>query len=506
MNAIDKPTLCSDWMRGLLKVVGGAILVFDLGVWSLTPFMLPDPSNPDQQRHVQTMNALLGITGVMNVGIGLILIHDHRILKRREILDQRLTVFGYEVLEQEARQQLLQKPVIEAAIGSAVQNVQQRLLPKTEQQQQLQPEYVDAYSEPSMPYQPHIQTVDAKEELPGLVPDGGNAKIKLLIEKLEAAGLKQLLLAKPILFWGESGSGKSEMAKFIAMLRILLFNHTIKVADPQAHDNNWFDWEVLGHNYNYSEINKALQGYYNRLKGDVAKPVTSINDEVTAWGGNCDPKLIDGFLVSVCKDVRKRPEFPILIAHSKILSALGAKKGATMRDDGMVIVHVRSTRNNLGEIVPLYKGTIDGLQKDDSGDNVTIHFNIDPSWMNAKWLLQEFPQLRGEYPKEQTTDAVVTEPDQELLDNTLTSEQNQLLRVLVQFLEQEKTELSLEDVIESKALNMSQFPWDESFPEQARDERTAYFISLSAIAARGYCSVARDGDIVKVQLNLGDKQ
>ncbi len=171
------------------------------------------------------------------------------------------------------------------------------------------------------------QLPQPKQPLPIPIPTSDQNAHELWnrLQKPEYEWLLQLLLTKPLLIWGAQGSGKSQIAQFIALLRQLFFAHEVTVADPHSHINQWC-FESYGAGYNYSEINQRLKAYNKRLKNPDA-PHTSIWDEVTQYEENCKSDESKRFLKSVLSDVRKPPEFPILISHSNTLSSLGGWKG-----------------------------------------------------------------------------------------------------------------------------------------------------------------------------------
>ena len=207
--------------------------------------------------------------------------------------------------------------------------------------------------------------------------------------------LLQLLLTKPLLIWGEQCSGKTSFASFLALLRQLFFDHEVSVADPHSHQNQWPDcWQIFGQHYNYQAINKRLSAYYERLKaGDI--PHTSIWDEVTNYQNNCDEKLAGRFLKSILSDVRKPPEFPILLSHSNTLSSLGGGKGGVklMQIRGLVEVNLRAKRDKLGNLKPALKGSVTGLKLDEQGNAIAQPIELEP-WMQPSWMLSEFPELQ----------------------------------------------------------------------------------------------------------------
>jgi hypothetical protein len=123
-------------------------------------------------------------------------------------------------------------------------------------------------------------------------------------------------------------------------------------------------------------------------------PHTSIWDEVTNYQECCDEKLAGRFLKSILSDVRKPPEFPILLSHSNTLSSLGGGKGGvkTMQVRGLVEVNLRAKRDELGNLKPALKGSITGLQLDEKGDAITQQIELEP-WMQYSWLEREFGEI-----------------------------------------------------------------------------------------------------------------
>ncbi len=313
------------------------------------------------------------------------------------------------------------------------------------------------------------------------------------------------MLCKPILVWGEQGSGKTTFVEFLALLRVLFFNHTVSVSDPHAHKHEWCKlFDVHGYEYNYGAINKRLIAYYDRLKaGNI--PHTSIWDEMTNYQENCDEKLAGRFLKSILSDVRKVPEYPLLLSHNNTLSCLGGGNGGvkTTQDKGMVEVYLIAKRNKLGELEPAMKGTVKGLAKDDYGNSITIPIQTE-TWMTPQYLLQEFPSLisREEFKQETVESSEFNEginlnkafPD-------LSTEQAKLLTYLVRKSEELDTiEFRLSTIMNGNAINLEKFPWDESILVAERKPRLAYYICLRAIEDAGYLKIIEDEKGVMIRL------
>ena len=321
------------------------------------------------------------------------------------------------------------------------------------------------------------------------------------------------MLCKPILVWGEQGCGKTTFSQFLALLRILFFQHTVSVSDPHAHQNNWCElFDVYGYEYNYGAINKRLVAYYDRLKnGNI--PHTSIWDEMTNYQENCDEKLAGRFLKSILSDVRKPPEYPILLAHNNTLSCLAGGQGGikATQDKGMVEVYLMANREKLGGLVPALRGTVKGLTKDELGNPITIPIQTE-TWMTPQYLLQEFPSLIGgalslskgrEELKPETVE--LSESNEGINLNKvfpdLSTEQAKLLTYLVRKSEELDTiEFRLSTIMNGNVINLEKFPWDESILVAERKPRLAYYICLRAIESAGYLKIIEDEKGVMIRL------
>ena len=214
----------------------------------------------------------------------------------------------------------------------------------------------------------------------------------------EAAWLGKLLKRKPLLIVGPQGSGKTTFVKFLAMLRSLLLGHQIKVSDPHAHNNEWFDsWEVVGSQYDYKQIDGALKDYFKRLKTSKI-PTTSIWDEVTNYADNCRSDEAERFLKSVLADCRKSQEFPILLSHGETLGSLGGGKGGAskMKTEGLTTLKLLRESDSMGVDKPAFRGYLSGLDYAEDGKPISYSVELNPDWMNPEYLLNLFPELLTE--------------------------------------------------------------------------------------------------------------
>ena len=238
-----------------------------------------------------------------------------------------------------------------------------------------------------------------KQELWGLIQD-------------EAEWLAKLLKRKPLLIVGPQGSGKTTFVKFLALLRSLYLGHKIKVSDPHAHNNGWFDtWEVVGGGYDYRQIDRALKGYFQRLKSSKVA-VTSIWDEVTNYADNCKSDESERFLKSVLADCRKSNEYPILLSHGETLGSLGGGKGGAskMKVEGLTTLKLLRKADSMGVDKPAFKGYLSGLDYADDGRPISYSVELNSDWMNPEYLLNLFPELLSK-----------TDTKNEVLNSNITS-------------------------------------------------------------------------------------
>lgn len=211
----------------------------------------------------------------------------------------------------------------------------------------------------------------------------------------ESPWLGKLLKRKPLLVVGPQGSGKTTFVKFLALLRSLLLGHQIKVSDPHAHNNDWFDaWEVVGSQYDYEAIDKALKDYFKRLKTSKV-PTTSIWDEVTNYADNCRSDESDRFLKSVLADCRKSEDYPVLLSHGETLGSLGGGKGGAskMKTEGLTTLKLLRKSDSMGVDRPAFKGYLSGLDYAEDGKPISYSVDLNPSWMNPEYLVNLFPEL-----------------------------------------------------------------------------------------------------------------
>ncbi|MGF1494283.1 MAG: hypothetical protein ACFBSC_17920 [Microcoleaceae cyanobacterium] len=223
-------------------------------------------------------------------------------------------------------------------------------------------------------------------------------RVQLLRDRLKApeyVWLNQLLLTKGIFIWGDQCCGKTQFAGFIALLRLILLGHPVRVADPHAHQNAWpAVFEIYGANYNYEEIDQCLKSHRQHLKFATA-PHTSIWDEVTQYEEYCNPRLTHQFFRSVMGGLHQSPTYSILLSQFSPMHTLGEVYNPTQKKQhGQLIeINLYNHRDWLGNLRPAMRGTVTGLPSQ--------YFNLPAqqpitleSWMQPQALFQIFSELR----------------------------------------------------------------------------------------------------------------
>ncbi|NJK37253.1 MAG: hypothetical protein HC835_08660 [Oscillatoriales cyanobacterium RM2_1_1] len=413
------------WLQGM----AGGLLGVSFLLWSLPPFFLSKSKTVDLWvQGLSLLGAISGSTMVLAIG--------YKLKKVEPLFQAEEQQAQEDFFHQLAAQRYYQESVREAMVAAALTEPKPLPMmamvgmPSPQARQEFQPtqskgqppivqseaeEPNQDLAEPSFfipeavtnlrangylnedPIPLGLRLSDPPPPTPPAMPDEQDERVQELWEKLNAPGcewLMQLLLTKPLLIWGEQCSGKTSFASFLALLRVIFFGHTVSVADPHAHQNTWPQvFEMYGAEYNYNAINSRLVAYYQRLKAaNLAH--TSIWDEVTQYQESCDPALAGRFLKSILSDVRKPPEFPILLSHGNTLSTLGGGRGGIkkMQSRGLVEVNLRAVRDRLGNLKPALRGTVTGLDLDEKGDPTQYPISLE-SWMQPKYLLGLFPEL-----------------------------------------------------------------------------------------------------------------
>ncbi|MBD2580303.1 hypothetical protein [Oscillatoria sp. FACHB-1406] len=205
----------------------------------------------------------------------------------------------------------------------------------------------------------------------------------------------QLLEATPILIGGEPRSGKTELAQFIALLRVLFVKHEVEVNDPQGHLNAWAPcFPVYGSNFNYTAIDLRLRDYQERLTQTPQYPVTTIWEDCLQYPYHCSSQRTEAFnlIKSTATEALKKEEFAILVSQERPQQV--SEEVQNLLENYFVQIHLFAERSSTGRALPSGRGLLRGLTKDIYGmpEQSEIHL---PEWMQVRVLLETFPELQS---------------------------------------------------------------------------------------------------------------
>ena len=269
-----------------LNLIAGGAIFASLLLWSLPPFLL----SRDKSWH-KWLQGLSFCSAIFCSSTALVI--GYKLKKIEPIINaekmQEREDYQHWLASSRFYSESIRERIITAALAGETEPIKTPLAPA---EKPISPPVAPPPPEPiSVVYSeleynvPETQPKKSPLE-PFVVPDRDDLRTKKLWSKIEDSGcewLLQLLLTKPLLVWGEQCSGKTKFSGFLAMLRMLFFNHQVSVADPHSHQNDWPQiFEIYGGAYNYGQINSRLSAYYQRLKNGNM-PHTSIWDEVTNY-------------------------------------------------------------------------------------------------------------------------------------------------------------------------------------------------------------------------------
>jgi hypothetical protein len=163
------------------------------------------------------------------------------------------------------------------------------------------------------PKQDELQAIAHLPAMPGEIP---------------LLNLQQLINASLVLILGEQGSGKTTLAKLIAIERERA-GHSIQVVDPHGSSADWGTWKITGAGRNFADVNQFMRDFDQGITDDYQlysqgernfPHRTVIGDELTQWGDKCESA--PAFITSSCSDIRKINRHVILITHADTIDKL----------------------------------------------------------------------------------------------------------------------------------------------------------------------------------------
>lgn len=261
------------------------------------------------------------------------------------------------------------------------------LPPSPEAQTSVEPRFqwpVKVESATVSPPQTQLQTLSFQE------------RRQQLFEKLAHSPqtwVLQLLEATPIWIWGEPRSGKSELAQFITLLRVLFVKHEVEVNDPQGHINTWAScFPVYGSNFNYTAIDRRLKAYQERLVQTPQFPIATIWENHLQYPYHCPSQRTEAFnfIQSVAMEAPKKEEFVILVSQDNPQTL--SEETPNLLENYFIQLHLFAQRSPTGRAIPSGRGLLKGLTKNKHGIPEEVEIQI-PQWMQAHYLLEMFPEL-----------------------------------------------------------------------------------------------------------------
>jgi hypothetical protein len=165
----------------------------------------------------------------------------------------------------------------------------------------------------------------------------------------------ELFRYRPLLIWGPQGSGKSTIARQLVRLKRQQ-GQTVFVVNPHGSPVEWDGAEVVGQGRDYMKINGFLKTYLGEITERYKtfadsglteqqfleqlvtqnKVLSPICEEMSGWFHNLDKDLLGAFSLAALSESRKVAMAPVFIAHDRALDFVGLKRGANLRDSGLV--------------------------------------------------------------------------------------------------------------------------------------------------------------------------
>ncbi|PZV06621.1 MAG: hypothetical protein DCF22_23405 [Leptolyngbya sp.] len=178
-------------------------------------------------------------------------------------------------------------------------------------------------------------------------------------ESKDLQGLMHYFRLQNSLIWGGQGSGKTSMVRAIAADK-LKHGQQVAVLNPHGNAAGWQGMQLIGAGKNYSAVEIFMGRYLALIKeryqffesADVTedefleqllregKIRSTICEELSGWSTNVDQTLLHEFIRTALTESRKVGLPMILVAHDPSLEFVGLKKGARLRDKGVVVAEM----------------------------------------------------------------------------------------------------------------------------------------------------------------------
>ena len=209
--------------------------------------------------------------------------------------------------------------------------------------------------------------------------------------KAECPAILFLIRSHPIRMVGVQRSGKTSLAKRIALLRLILIpDHRVIASTPHHETENQYPsvFQVVGVSNgkrDYPAIAREWKGMQQRVEACQIGSTTTIWDEFGLYDKVMEEEQIKSVLTSCLRETMKFGEFPIFILHGETAAFMPGSKGiVTPLLTGTVRVEAiaEPVPDDLGlpTIRPTGKFRVEGLDGSRAEGQI-------PTWLTEEYLL-----------------------------------------------------------------------------------------------------------------------
>jgi energy-coupling factor transporter ATP-binding protein EcfA2 len=207
----------------------------------------------------------------------------------------------------------------------------------------------------------------------------------------------ELFRYRPLLIWGPQGSGKSTIARALVRLKRQQ-GQAVCVLNPHGSPVEWDGAEVVGQGRDYGRINGFLRSYLGEIteryksfaKSGITeqqfleqlvanqKVLSPVCEEMSGWFHNLNKNLLASFSLAALSESRKVAMAPVFIAHDRTLDFIGLKRGANLKDSGLVELELLAPETHPETGLLISSGR--GILRIPGGAAFEVHFeNFDES-------------------------------------------------------------------------------------------------------------------------------